>query len=101
MAEPITLLPSFDGELSLAQFRQVARDILEEYIRAVLDVTPDMRREFAAEMILHDRMLGLHFQVANLPDGAEDMLLELLKRCAEVFGELEALDDAETALTIH
>ncbi len=44
----------------------------------------EMRRDRAAEMALHDRMLGLHIQVANLPDGAEDMRLELLDRCAEV-----------------
>ncbi len=101
MAEPITLLPSFDGELSLAQFRQIARDILDEYIRAVLGVTLEMRRDRAAEMALHDRMLGLHIQVAYLPDGAEDMRLELLDRCAEVLEQMAALDDAETVLTIH
>ena len=104
MAEPITLLPAFDGA-TLAQVRQIARETLDVYITAAVDVTPTTRQERAAEMVLHDRMLGLHLQIANLPDGADDLLAALVDCVAEVGGLLESLDrpseSAEAALTLH
>ena len=76
-------------ELNLDQVRVLARNGVNETQSIMRDLTATARRRLGARLDLHERLLDLLAQMANVADGDHALMVELVERRAEVVEQLE------------
>ena len=89
MFEPTYSLEGHDEELSLGQVRTLARNDVNEYVYILRRLPLTARRRLGARMALHDQLLSLLLQMANVADGDHARMVELVERRAGVVEQLE------------
>ncbi len=76
----------------IPEVRKFARQMVGEYVHALCRLTSKERAQ-VGDMQGHDRACGLWLQLANLPNGADDLLRELLARLDQLGAEMERSED--------
>ena len=77
-----------EEHLTFNELRVMARNNANEYTSIFRQMTIVARRRLGARLALHEKLLSLSVQMANVTDGDDDLMVELVERRTAVVAVL-------------